>query len=78
MANTNVLIEYNDINNLNAVDVGIEGIAAQTGTCRFNTIRVATDGQLTGINTAGAMQLFENYQVNDDAETGVLIGSASA
>jgi len=77
-ASTNVWIENNDFDNLNAVDVNIEGLAASTGSIRYNTCRNATDAQVTWINTTGAMQLFENYGVNNDGETGLLIGTASA
>lgn len=76
-AATNVLIEHCDLNNLNAVDVCIEGLANSTGTIRHNTCRIATDGQTTWINTAGNMQLYENYGVNNNGETGKLIGTAS-
>jgi len=74
----NVRIEGCRLNNANAVDVGIEGFAAATGWLANNFIRIATDGELTGINTVGALSLFENYQVNDDGETGALIGAVSA
>lgn len=76
-ASTNVLIENNDFDNFNAVDVNIEGLAASTGTIRNNTCRVVTDAQTTWINTPGDMQLFENYGVNNNGETGILIGTAS-
>ena len=74
---SNMLIENCDIENLNAVDVCIEGFAAITGSIRYNTCRVATDAQTTWINTPGNAQLFENYGVNNDGETGILIGTAS-
>jgi len=73
----NVRIEGCRLNNANAVDVGIEGFAAATGWLANNYIRIATDAEVTGINTVGALSLFENYQVNDDGETGVLIGTPS-
>lgn len=76
-AATNVLIEGNDFNNLNAVDVNIEGLASTTGTIRYNTCRVATDAQTTWINTPGSTQLFENYGVNNNGERGIAIGTAS-
>ena len=77
-APTDVLIENNDFNNLNAVDVNVEGIAAATGTIRRNTCRIATDGQTTWLNSLGDLQLHENYGVNNSAETGMLIGTASS
>ena len=73
-----VLIEDCTLENANAVDVCIEGFAAATGWLRYNSLRIATNGQLTGINTVGALSLFENYQVNADGETGVLVGTVSA
>tara|TARA_Y100000310_G_scaffold171619_1_gene171820 strand:+ start:649 stop:1866 length:1218 start_codon:yes stop_codon:yes gene_type:complete len=77
-APTNLLIEKCDIENYNAVDVGIEGFASATGTIRWCTIRIATDGQVTYINTVGNLNLFENYGVNNNGETGQLIGVVSA
>lgn len=76
-AATNVLIEDCDFNNLNAVDVNVEGIASATGTLRRNTCRIATNGQTTWLNTLGGLQLYENYGVNNDAEAGGLIGTVS-
>jgi len=76
-APTNLLIEKCDIENYNAVDVGIEGIASATGTIRWCTIRIATNGQTTYINTVGNLSLFENYGVNANGETGQLIGTVS-
>lgn len=77
-AAVDVLIEDCALENANAVDVCIEGFAAATGWIRFNTLRIATDAQVTAINTVGALSLFENYQVNDDGETGILVGTPSA
>ena len=76
-AAADVLIEDCALENANAVDVCIEGFAAATGWIRYNTMRIATDGQVTAINTVGALSLFENYQVNNDGETGLLVGTAS-
>lgn len=75
---TDCLIEGCSLENDNAVDVGIEGFAAATGWLKFNSIRIATDGEVTYINTVGALSLFENYGVNADGETGQLIGTVSA
>lgn len=75
---TDALITGCHLENANAVDVCIEGLAASTGWISDNYCRIATDAQLTGINTPGAMSLFNNYQVNNDGETGVLIGTPSA
>lgn len=75
---TDAVIRNNVLENANAVDVCIEGLAASTGWIANNYCRIATDAQLTGINTPGAMSLFENYQVNADGETGKLVGTVSA
>ncbi len=77
---TNVFIAYNDFANLNAVDENISTMSGVTGTIKNNTLRIATDGQITWINptTTTALSLFENYGVNDDGETGVIIGAASS
>jgi hypothetical protein len=77
-AATRVFIEGNDMDNYNANDFGITLVATTDGTIRYNTIRVATDGQLTFITTAHDCQMYENYGVNNDSETGVLEGTASA
>jgi len=76
-AATELLIEDCSFENLNAVDVNIEGFAAATGWIRYNSLRIATDGQDTWINTPGATSLFENYGVNNDGETGMLVGTVS-
>lgn len=74
---TDCLISGCHLENANAVDVCIEGFAAATGFVSFNSLEIATDGQVTGINTVGALSLFENYQVNNDGETGLLVGTVS-
>lgn len=74
---TDALIANNYLENANAVDVNIEGYAAATGWIANNFCRNATDAQTTWINTPGAMSLFENYGVNNDGETGILIGTPS-
>lgn len=75
VACTDILIEGNRLENANAVDVNIEGIASMTGWVALNFCRIATDTQTTWINTPGAASLFENYGVNDDGETGILAGT---
>jgi hypothetical protein len=75
---TDCLIEDCALENANGVDVNIEGYSAATGQVRYNTCRIATGGQTTWINTGGALSLFENYGVNDDAETGMIVGTASS
>jgi hypothetical protein len=74
---TDLLITQNHLENANAVDVNIEGFAAATGWVSFNSCRIATDAQVTWINTPGALSLFENYGVNNDGETGILAGTPS-
>lgn len=74
---TDVLITKNHLENANAVDVNIEGVAASTGWISFNSCLIATDAETTWVNTAGAISLYENYGVNNDGETGKLIGTAS-
>lgn len=74
---TDILIEDCALENANAIDVNIEGFANATGWIRYNSLRVATDTQVTWINTPGNMQLFENYGVNDDGQTGILAGTPS-
>jgi hypothetical protein len=76
-APVNILIEGARLENANAVDVCIEGFAAASGILSDCLVRIATDTQTTGINTAGALSLFDCYQINDDAESGLLIGAAS-
>lgn len=71
-----VLIEYNDVDNLSTNDIGITLNVLTDGTVRYNTVRIVADG--TFITTANAdVQLYENYGVNADGETGRLIGAVS-
>lgn len=74
---TDGLITGNHLENANAVDVNIELFAACTGWVSRNFCRVATDGQVTAINTPGNTSLFENYLVNNNGETGILAGTPS-
>lgn len=76
-AGVDVLITDCYLENSNAIDVNIEGFAALTGWIARNCCRLATDVQVTWINTPGAASLFENYGVNNDGETGILIGTPS-
>jgi hypothetical protein len=69
-------IDRNWLENLNAVDVCINLVGTSTGHCSHNMCRVATDAQTTWIDVADG-QLFENYGVNNDGETGILIGTPS-
>lgn len=74
---TDCLIDDCVLENANAVDVNIEGKANMTGWIRKCSCRIATDGQTTWINTPGNASLFENYGVNNNGETGKLIGTVS-
>jgi len=75
---TTILITDNHLTNLNAVDVNIEGFAASTGWISNNKLSIPTDGEVTWVNTLGALQLYENYGVNADGETGMIVGTVSA
>ena len=75
---TDCLIEDCALENANAVDVNIEGYASATGHVRYNSCMIATNGQVTWINTVGTLSLFENYGVNLGGETGMIIGTASS
>ena len=74
---TDCLIESCRLQNSNAVDVCIEGFSAATGWLVGNMVFIATNAQVTGINTVGTLALFNNYQVNLGGETGLLIGVVS-
>jgi hypothetical protein len=76
-APVNILIEGARLENAHAVDVCIEGFAAASGMLVDCLVRIATDTETTGINTAGALSLFGCYQINNDAESGLLIGAPS-
>ena len=75
---TDCLIEDCVLENANAVDVNIEGYSAATGQVRYNSLRIATNGQTTWVNTGGSLSLFENYGVNANGETGMIVGTASS
>ncbi len=77
-AATDLLIDGCRLENANGIDVNIEGFAAITGWISHNLCRLATDIQTTWINTPGNASLFQNFGVNDDGETGILIGTPSA
>lgn len=76
-AATDVLFENCKLENINAVDVNIEGFSAATGWICYNSLWIATDAQTTAINTVGNLGLFENYYVNDDGEKGIIAGAQS-
>ncbi len=73
-----ILIDRCFLENLNGVDVNIEGFAASTGWISNCKCEIATDGEVTWISTPGEISSFENYGVNEAGETGMLIGTVSA
>ena len=74
---TDVLFTRNHLENANAVDVNIEGFAAQTGWISYNAMLIPTDTQVTWINTPGSAVLVENYGANQVGEAGILAGTPS-
>lgn len=67
------LTNWNTTSNKNIV-----GFALMTGDFNNNRCRNDTDADVGWINTPAAASLFENYGVNADGETGILIGTPSA
>jgi len=65
------------LENANAVDVNIEGFAAATGWVDGCRCLIATDTQVTWINTVGTLMLGQNYGANVGGESGILIGTPS-
>ncbi len=76
-ASAQVYIHDNALESTNANDVCITLAATSSGEISFNRCKIATDAQATWISSANDCGLFENYGVNVDGETGVLIGTAS-
>lgn len=77
-AATKILIEHNDLISLNTTAKPcIIGFAALTGSIRFNTLRLGQDAQTGWITTPGAVSLYKNDGVNNDGETGILVGTPS-
>lgn len=74
---SDILISHNVMVNENAVDANIDLHADSTGHIHDNRLEIVTNTELTWID-AGNCTLNENYGVNDDAETGKLIGTVSA
>ena len=70
---TNLIIDGNWLQSENATDVNIELFAASTGFVTRNYCRVATDAQVTWLNTQGNVMVGENYGVNNNGECGMLI-----
>ncbi len=77
-AATDILFEWCALENINGVDVNIEGFSAATGWVRHCSLWIATDAQTTAINTVGNLGLFENYFVNDDGEAGKIQGTVGS
>ncbi len=66
------------LENLNAVAVNIEGNSlAGTGFISKNALRVLNGNTKIHINNVGGFSLYENYGVNQDGETGMLLGTVS-
>lgn len=74
---TDLLITRNHLENANAVDVCIELFAACTGWVSYNAMLIATNAQVTWINTPGSAVLIENYGANLGGEAGILAGTPS-
>lgn len=76
----NVSIRNNFINNFAADTTAscILGITAATGEVSNNRFRLNVDAASLWVDTPGSLSLFENYGVNDNGETGMLVGTASA
>jgi hypothetical protein len=74
---THLAIHHNDLKNEHANDQNIVLQATSDGSIAHNRCRIATDAQTTWI-TAADCEWYENYGVNVDGETGVLIGTPSA
>jgi hypothetical protein len=71
------LIAHNYIASLQAaVEPCISMHANSTGRIAYNTLRVHQDAELGAI-VAAAMDWYENYIVNNDGETGILVGTPS-
>lgn len=76
-ASLQVNIHDNILESSHANDVCITLAATSTGAVHGNFCKIATDAQTTWITTSTDVGLYENYGVNVDGETGVLIGTAS-
>lgn len=74
---TEVLIDRCHFENANAVDVNVELFAASTGWISNCSMRIATDAQVTWVNTPGNAGIFECYGVNNNGEAGKFVGTVS-
>jgi hypothetical protein len=75
---TRVNISDNKMDNYNANDFCITLVATTDGDIADNRLRIATNGQTSWITPTNDCSLYENYGVNADSETGMLIGTASS
>lgn len=77
-APTNILIKGNFIANITASSTAcITGVANTTGEISNNYLRITTDAGVAWIGTPGNTSLFQNYGVNNNGETGILVGTPS-
>lgn len=74
---THLHIHHNYVESTNANDVCITLGSTSTGLVHDNYLKIVTDSELTWITATNDCALFENYGVNDDAQTGMIIGTAS-
>ena len=74
---THLHIHHNYIESTHADDICITLGSTSTGLVHDNRLKIATNDVSTWITGTTDCALFENYGVNLDAETGVLIGTAS-
>lgn len=77
-ASTGVNIHHNSVqNNAASSTAAITGMAGLTGHIAHNLLRNMTDASVAWIATPGNAQLFQNYGVNNNGETGILAGTPS-
>lgn len=57
---------------VNGVDVNVEGFAAATGMIHHSGFQITGDGILTWVNTLGNLTMVECYGTNNNGETGLL------
>ena len=72
-----ISIHDNYIETSEANDVCITLQSTTTGFVYRNYLKIVTNGQVSWITATNDCALFENYGVNNDAETGGLIGTPS-
>ncbi len=77
-AATDIEISRCVLENADAVDVNIEGFGAWTGFVNKCTLRIATDGQGTWINTPGSSAAIQCFGNNAVDEVAMIVGTLSA